>query len=82
MTGKPEDKTEDTPTVEPSPAPEPVEVEVAKDITEIKSWDDAKEVVVDGFDKLRNSSADELKQGALRVGNRIFKAWRKLVDGD
>lgn len=48
---------------------------------EIKSYADAKAVVIDGIDKLRNASADDIKQTGLRVVNRIHGAWRKLVDG-
>ena len=48
----------------------------------IESLDDVKELVNDGIDKIREASVDELKTGALKVGNRIFSAWRKLTDGD
>ena len=55
---------------------------VVTDITEIKSYADAKAVVIDGIDKLRHSSVDDIKKTGLRAVNRIYGAWRKLVDGD
>jgi hypothetical protein len=48
----------------------------------IESLDDVKDLFNDGVDKIRESSVDEIKEGALKVGNRLFKAWRQLVDGD
>ena len=61
---------------------EDAEIPVAKDITEIESWGDAKDVAIDGFDKLRNSSAEDIKKTGLKAVNRIARAWRQLVDGD
>lgn len=65
------------PVEEPKPS-----LPVVTDITEIKSYGDAKAVVIDGIDKLRNSSVDDIKKTGLRAINRIYGAWRKLVDGD
>lgn len=60
--------------------------EIAEDselaLPEIESLDDVKDIINDGIDKLKDSSVDDVKQMGLRVGNRIFKAWRQLTDGD
>ena len=52
------------------------------ELDDIKSLDDVKEVFSDGIDKLKEMGVDDIKKTALRAGNRIFSAWRKLVDGD
>ena len=75
------DETTDNPTVEPDETPEATEAAELQ-LTDIQSLDDVKNLLSDGFNKLRDSSADEIKAGALKVGNRFFKAFRKLVDGD
>ena len=51
------------------------------DITEIQSWSDAREVAVKEFDKLRNSSADEVKNNVLKAGNRIWQGWKRFREG-
>jgi hypothetical protein len=78
-----EEYIEDT----PKPAAETTEVVEAEEVVEpepprIQSIDDAKEAFFDGVDKIRDKSADEIRDGAIKVGNRIFDAFRKLVDGD
>lgn len=75
------EQTTDNPTVEPDETPEAAEATELQ-LTDIESLDDVKTILSDGFDKLRDSSVDEIKAGALKVGNRFFKAFRKLVDGD
>jgi len=63
--------------------PDETEVEVVEEgLPDIESWDDVKDVINDGIDKVRSSSVDEIKAGALKVGNRLFSAWKKLTDGD
>ena len=87
-TTKPDETTEET--TEDIEVAEAVEADVElededeaiTDITQIESLDDAKDVFWNGVDKIRDSSADEVRQGAIKVGNRLYKAWRKLVDGD
>tara|TARA_R110000787_G_scaffold69464_1_gene154554 strand:+ start:516 stop:728 length:213 start_codon:yes stop_codon:yes gene_type:complete len=61
---------------------EEVTVPPVTELADIESLDDVKEVFNDGIDKLKEMGVDDIKKTALRAGNRIFAAWRKLVDGD
>lgn len=51
------------------------------EVTEIESWSDIGKAANDGIDKLMNSSSDELKDEALRLGNKAFRWWKR-VTGD
>jgi hypothetical protein len=65
--------------------PDALEEVTVHDVTEladIKDLDDVKEVFSDGIDKLKEMGVDDIKKTAARAANRIFAAWRKLVDSD
>lgn len=59
-----------------------VEENIEDDLPKIESFDDVKQLVNEGIDKIRASSMEEVKASALKVGNRFYSAFRKLVDGD
>jgi hypothetical protein len=65
--------------VDPKAQPKDIDVSDVKDISEIQSWDDVKEIASDGVDKLMNSSSDEIKEEALRIGNKALKWWQRVV---
>lgn len=81
-TTKPEETTEVLDVDEDVELEVEVDEDAITDITQIESLDDAKEAFWDGVDKLRNSSADEVRGSAFKVMNRAYSAWRKLVNGD
>jgi hypothetical protein len=82
-----EEYIEDTPkpaakAVEPEEVVEAVEVEevVEPEAPRIQSIDDAKEVFFETVDKVRDKSADEIRESALKGINSLFDRFRKIVD--
>jgi hypothetical protein len=82
-----EEYIEDTPkpaakAAEPEEVVQAVEVEevVEPEAPRIQSIDDAKEVFFETVDKVRDKSADEIRESALKGINSLFDRFRKIVD--
>lgn len=82
-----EDIKDVTPDVEEVPEPDAVaeaaEVDVDDEgLPSIESLEDVKVFLNEGIDKIRDSSIEEVKTGALKVANRILGKLRKLTEDD
>jgi len=82
-----EEYIEDTPkpaakAAKPEEVVQAVEVEevVEPEAPRIQSIDDAKEVFFETVDKVRDKSADEIRESALKGINSLFDRFRKIVD--
>jgi hypothetical protein len=85
-TTKPDETTEVEEVIE-EVTPEIKEVEeiteVAGDgLPKIESLEDVKVFLNEGIDKIRDSSMDEIKNGALSIANRVLAKLRKLTEDD
>jgi hypothetical protein len=88
-TTKPEetiDVVEDVEEVTPDIAEEETPVEVVEatdgDLPKIESLEDVKDFLNEGIDKIRDSSMEEIRTGALGIANRVLGKLRKLTEDD
>lgn len=85
-TTKPDETTEVEEVIE-EVTPEIKEVEEITEVDgdglpKIESLEDVKVFLNEGIDKIRDSSMDEIKNGALSIANRVLAKLRKLTEDD
>ena len=60
----------------------PEKPEESDDIQLPKNWDEAKEKAVHGFDKLVNSSSEEIKNDLAKKAKGIVRWWNRVTGED